>query len=44
MGEAFDEIKFIVNHAQICNFLIGESLLSSNDIGLKLREFTQISL
>ena len=39
-----NEIKFIVNHAQIYNFLIGESLLSSNDIGLKLREFTQISL
>jgi indole-3-glycerol phosphate synthase len=38
-----DELKFIVNNAEIYNFLIGESLLSSNDIGLKLREFTQIN-
>ena len=38
------EIKFIIENAKIHNFLIGESLLTSNDIGSKLREFTQITL
>ena len=37
-------IKFIVENARIHNFLIGESLLKSKDIGSKLKEFTQISL
>ena len=33
-----EKIKFIINEAKIYNFLIGESLLKSQDIGLKLRE------
>ena len=37
-------IKFIVENAEIHNFLIGESLLKSNNIGLKLKEFSQITL
>ncbi len=36
-------INFIIKSAKIYNFLIGESLLKSNDIGLKLKELTQIS-
>ena len=39
-----ENIKFIVENAKIHNFLIGESLLKSHDIGSKLRQFTQISL
>lgn len=39
-----EDIKFILENAKICNFLIGESLLKSQDIGSKLRQFTQISL
>ena len=39
-----ENIKFIVEKASIHNFLIGESLLKSNDIGLKLKEFSQINL
>jgi indole-3-glycerol phosphate synthase len=39
-----EEIKFIVKNANIYNFLIGESLLTSDDIGLKLRQFNQISV
>ena len=39
-----DDIKFIIDSADIYNFLIGESLLKSQDIGLKLKQFTQISL
>ena len=38
------EIKFIIENAKIHNFLIGESLLKSQDISAKLRNFTQISL
>ena len=38
------EIKFIIENANIYNFLIGESLLTSQDIGSKLKEFTQITL
>ena len=38
-----ENIKFIIKDAGIYNFLIGESLLKSNNIGLKLREFSQIS-
>ena len=39
-----DDIKFILDNAKIHNFLIGESLLKSRDIGLKLKQFTQINL
>ena len=39
-----EDIKFILDNAKIHNFLIGESLLKSRDIGLKLKQFTQISL
>ena len=39
-----DDIKFILDNAKIRNFLIGESLLKSPDIGLKLRQFSQINL
>tara|TARA_B110000196_G_C21041080_1_gene612497 strand:+ start:252 stop:1064 length:813 start_codon:yes stop_codon:yes gene_type:complete len=39
-----DDIKFILNNTNINNFLIGESLLRSNDIASKLREFTEITL
>ena len=35
---------FILENAKIYNFLIGESLLKSQDIGLKLKQFTQITL
>ncbi len=38
------EVKFIYNRTKICNFLIGESILTNKDISSKLREFTQISL
>ena len=37
------DIKFILENAKIYNFLIGESLLKSHDIGLKLTQFTQIN-
>ena len=37
-------VKFIVKNTGIYNFLIGESLLKSHDIGLQLRKFTEISL
>jgi len=39
-----EDIKFIIDNAKIYNFLIGESLLKSHNIGLKLKQFTQISL
>ncbi len=39
-----ENIKFIIEKTKIQNFLIGESLLKSKDIGSKLREFTQITL
>ena len=39
-----ENIKFILRNSKIYNFLIGESLLRSVDIGSKLREFTQITL
>ena len=38
------DINFIIKNTKITNFLIGESLLKSNDIGAKLKEFTQIIL
>ena len=39
-----EDIKFILKNTKIHNFLIGESLLKSHDIGLKLKQLTQISL
>ena len=39
-----EDIKFILKNTKIHNFLIGESLLKSQDISLKLKEFAQISL
>ena len=39
-----NNIKFIIDNAGIYNFLIGESLLKSPDIGSKLKQFAQISL
>ena len=39
-----ENIKFIIDNAKIYNFLIGESLLRSEDIAMKLKQFTQISL
>ena len=39
-----DNIKFIIDNAGIYNFLIGESLLKNQNIGSKLKQFTQISL
>ena len=39
-----EDVKFIVKKAKIHNFLIGESLLRSRNIGLKLKKLTQISL
>ena len=39
-----DDLKFIIKNAKIHNFLIGESLLKSEDIGLKLKQLTEISL
>jgi len=39
-----NEIKLIIDKANVSNFLIGESLLTSSDIGSKLKEFTQITL
>lgn len=38
-----ENIKFILNSAKIYNFLIGESLLKSSDIGLKLKQLSQIN-
>tara|TARA_Y100000590_G_scaffold222037_1_gene251322 strand:+ start:5714 stop:6517 length:804 start_codon:yes stop_codon:yes gene_type:complete len=37
-------IQFVLENAKIQNFLIGESLLKSKNIGLKLKELTQITL
>ena len=39
-----DDVKFIIDNAKIYNFLIGDSLLKSQDIGLQLKQFTQIKL
>jgi indole-3-glycerol phosphate synthase len=39
-----DDMKLIIEKTNINNFLIGESLLTSNDIGQKLKEFTEITL
>ena len=39
-----ENIKFIIENTEIFNFLIGESLLKNEDIGSKLKEFSQIRL
>jgi indole-3-glycerol phosphate synthase len=39
-----EEINFLIKETKIYNFLIGESLLVSDDIGSKLKQFTQINL
>jgi indole-3-glycerol phosphate synthase len=39
-----DDIQLIVEKSKIYNFLIGESLLTSDDIPSKLRTFTQLTL
>ena len=39
-----ENIKFIIENTKIYNFLIGESLLKNEDIGSKLKEFSQIRL
>ncbi len=39
-----ENIKFIIKNANIINFLIGESLLKSKNIGVKLKQLAQISL
>ena len=38
-----EDIRFILKNTKIYNFLIGESLLKSADIGLKLQQFIQIN-
>ena len=39
-----EDIKFIIKNAKIHNFLIGESLLKSHNIGSKLKQLAQIKL
>jgi len=39
-----DAMRFIIKNTNIYNFLIGESLLSSDNIASKLKEFAQINL
>ena len=39
-----ENVKFIIENAKIHNFLIGESLLKSQNIGLKIKELSQISI
>ena len=39
-----EDIEFIIENCGIYNFLIGESLLKSKDIGSTLKKFTQISV
>ena len=39
-----NDLKFIIENAKIHNFLIGESLLKSKNIGSKLAELSQITL
>ena len=38
-----EDIRFILENAKIYNFLIGESLLKSEDIGSKLKQLIQIN-
>ena len=39
-----ENLKFVLERTKIYNFLIGESLLKSKDIGSKLKELSKISL
>ena len=39
-----EQIKFIVKNSNILNFLIGESLLKNQNMGMKLRQFAQTTL
>ena len=39
-----DNLKFILEKTGIYNFLIGESLLKSQNMGSKLKQFTQLTL
>jgi len=39
-----DNMRLVIDNAKIYNFLIGESLLKSKNIGQKLKKFSQISL
>ena len=39
-----ENLKFILEKTGIYNFLIGESLLKSENMGSKLKQFTQITL
>ncbi len=39
-----EEVNFVIKNCNVKNFLIGESLLTSDDIGAKLKNFTEISL
>ena len=39
-----EDIKFIFKNTKIYNFLVGESLLKSQNIGPKLKQLTQIKL
>ena len=39
-----ENVKFIIENAKIRNFLIGESLLKSQNIALKIKELSQISV
>jgi indole-3-glycerol phosphate synthase len=41
---SIEDMKFILEKTEIFNFLIGESLLTGDDIGAKLKEFMQISV
>ena len=42
--KSVDDIENIIVNSGIYNFIIGESLLKSRDIGVKLKQLTQISL
>ena len=42
--KSVDDIENIIVNSGIYNFIIGESLLKSPDIGVKLKQLTQISL
>ena len=39
-----ENVKFIIDNAKIRNFLIGESLLKSKNVGLKIKELSQINI
>jgi len=41
---SIENMKYVLQNSDIRNFLIGESLLKSENIAIRLREFTQFSL